>query len=135
MLHQQFRLRSENFLKYLAFKCDTVYPERGCDYSQLLSRFDQSSLNSRRKHASVIFLYKLLNGGIDSPTLLSQVKLLVPRLSSRCEILFFCEKANTNVLLKSPVRVMCANYNAICFMCDNFNCTLQDLKSVLKHHL
>lgn len=128
----------KKFLKYLFYKSDGFYPDRGTDYKLLLNKFQICSLHDRRQHNSVIFLYKLLHGKIDCSDLLSQLLFLVPRQNSRSTNLFFCERAHSNLLLKSPVRVMCSNVNTICSKCgafDIFNCSFNELKNILKEYL
>ena len=84
------------FLKFLAFKLDGTYPERGCNHANLLSRFNLLSLEHRRITASLIFLFKLLHNLIDSPALLSQVLFHIPRLNSRQDLTFHCATPRNN---------------------------------------
>nr|CAH7744555.1 unnamed protein product [Callosobruchus chinensis] len=120
------------FLKYLCFKNDSVYPPRGCDYSMLLSRFEVTSLTTRRELISVVFLYKMLHGSIDCSTLLSQLNFLVPRFASRLSKTFFSKKAQTNLLSKAPLNFMCYNANKIDSVCDIFCCGLNELKDAIQ---
>ena len=85
-------------------------------------------LVDRRNLASLSFLYKLINGQIDCPYLMSKLNLTVPRIGSRSESFFYTAFCRTNVLSKSPVVHMCAVYNKICQLCDiNFD----DIKAIL----
>lgn len=106
------------FLKFLAFKVDGNYPERGISYSLLLNKFNFVSLEKRRAISSIKFLYNLLHNKIDCPYLLSQINFLVPRQQSRQSLTFYNERARTNVYIKSPIYSMCSNYNKICQYCD-----------------
>lgn len=115
------------FLKYLAFKVDGEYPARGIDYDHLTERFGISSLEIRRKCASLTFLYKLLHQRIDCPDLLAQINFYTPRLQSRQNIFFHNNRARTNILLRSPINVMCNNFNQMCHLCDINTCTLKEL--------
>ena len=114
------------FLKFLIFRIDGRYPNRGCDYQYLLNRLDFDSLKFRRHFYSLKFLHMLLHNRVDSPDLLYQLNFLVPRLSSRNMLTFYSPLANTNIVLKSPINTMCSNYNVISVSCDIFNCSLKD---------
>lgn len=106
------------FLKYLSFREDGTYPERGVAYEILTSRFNIQTLHFRRHCASISFLYKLLHGGIDCSALLSQINYYVPGFNSRSTAVFYCSRARTNLCLKSPLYVMCSNFNKISHLCD-----------------
>lgn len=123
-LYQKSALENiqRKFLKLLVFIEDGFYPERGYDHTLLLSRYDVQSLESRRKCSSIAFLYKLLHNSIDCTTLLSQLYFLVPRPNSRHSLTFYYPYTRTNVLLNSPINIICDNYNRISHVCDiNYN--------------
>nr|CAI5820706.1 unnamed protein product [Callosobruchus analis] len=120
-------------LKLFAFKTDGTYPERGCDYTILYGRFSYDSLELRRKLFSLPFLYKLLHNRIDCIEILNQIKFDVPRLNSRGSLCFNCDKANTYILVKSPVYVMCTNNNKICKHVDIFIPSVEDLYAAAVH--
>lgn len=109
------------FLKYLVFKCDGVYPERGCDHSLLLTRFDELSLFIRRRILLVKFLFNLFHNIVDCPFLLSNISLLVPRLNARLSQTFFLDTPRTNILFQSPLYMMCHAFNGFCGICDIHN--------------
>lgn len=115
------------FLKYLTFKADGVYPERGINYNYLTSRFNIISLDLRRICISLTFLYKLLHNTIDCCALLGIIKFNVPRINSRHNPTFRFDIPRTNILLKSPMYVMCQNYNNLCDLCDINCCSLDTL--------
>jgi hypothetical protein len=73
------------------------------------------SLGVRRIVASVKFLHDLLHNCLDCPSLLDYIN--VPRISSRS---FYCDKARTNIYIKSPIYLMCKNANNYCADCDLF---------------
>lgn len=108
----------KRFLKYLCFKVDGIYPDRGLDYNLFLHRFNFESLEYRRKCISLTFLYKLVHEKIDCPDLLSQINFYTPRLGLRQHKDFLTNRANTNILIKSPVYVMCNQFNEISKFCD-----------------
>ena len=70
------------FLKYLYFRLFGYYPTN-ISYDDLLEGFEFTSLYSRRKQASLLFLYDVLNGRVKDPNLLSRVALRVPVLRVR----------------------------------------------------
>ena len=123
------------FLKYLCYKIDGIYPPRGLDQSELLSRFNLRPLSSLRSQAAVIFVYKLLNGSIDCSVLLSQLNLQIPRINSRNNLTFLCNKAQTNLMSKAPINFMCINANKLSAVCDIFSCSITELKDMANVYL
>lgn len=121
------------FLKFLCFRTDGRYPNRGCDQTYLLNRFNFDSLQFRRQFYSVKFLYLLIHNRVDCPPALSQLNFLVPRAASRNPLTFYCQPARTNIMLKSPIFVICSNYNSICDTCDIFNCSINTIYTSLKN--
>lgn len=113
------------FLKFLSFRIDGVYPLRGTDHAQLLTRHNFTPLRTRRILISITFLFKLLHNLIDSPFLLSKVNFLVPRPSSRRQLAFYCNLARTNVMLRSPIYNICSIFNEISGLCDIYNLSLK----------
>lgn len=116
------------FLKFLSFKADGVYPPVGFPNNKLLQRFALSSLNDRHDCSLQVFLYKLINNEIDSPTLLAKLNFLVPRSGSRHSNTFYLPTPHTNVLKFSPVYTMCETYNMINSKYDLFSCTAKEIK-------
>lgn len=119
------------FLKYLWLKMDGEYPVRGMDYSILTDRFGVDSLDVRRKVNSIRFLYGLLHDTIDCSTLLAQINFNIPRLETRQNFPFYCKTAKTNILLRSPVSVMCSNFNSMSHLCDINNSTCSNICDVV----
>lgn len=125
--HKALESVQRKFLKFLAFRVDGTYPMRGCDHLVLLNRFDMKSLKLRWNVFSLSFLYKLFNNKIDSPDLLSMIPIHLPRLNLRNTFYFYLF-ARTNVLKKSPIFIMCGNFNEIANHCDiNFD----NLKTII----
>lgn len=122
------------FLKFLAFRNDGVYPGRGYNHEILLSRFDVPSLQSRRIMNSVTFLYNLLHNKIDCSSLLELINFRVPQFNARQNNTFYIPNARTNVLKKSPIYVMCQNFNNISNQSDiNFDSITSIKESVHRH--
>ena len=101
------------FLKYLSFRLDGVYPQRGVNQLDLLNRFNFLPLKNARTCASLLFLYKLCNNCIDCPELLVKLNFLVPRVSTRNTDLFYLNTPNTNLFKKSPLYQTCSHYNTV----------------------
>jgi hypothetical protein len=99
------------FLKFLAFKTDGVYPERGYSQQNLLKRFGFLDLETRRRNFSMNFLKKLIKYKIDCPDLLSQISLHVTNKGTRQSRTFYISIPRTNVLKFSPLHQMCTYYN------------------------
>jgi hypothetical protein len=89
--------------------------------------YQLTSLEIRRKVVAVTFLYKLINGFINSPSLLALIKINTPRINARELRIFYCANYRTNLGLNSPVNIMCTAYNSIHSDIDIFNCTLKQL--------
>lgn len=104
--------------KYILYRLDGAYPPRGIDHSELLHRCHLHSLEIRRFGFSVTFLHKLLHNNLACPLLLSKIPFHVPRLHCRTHSSFYCKRNRTDIMLKSPIFVMCKNYNTIANLCD-----------------
>lgn len=130
--HSQIHINSleriqRRFLKFLTFRVDNYYPNRGYDHKLLLERFKIQPLHTRRILHSLSFLFKLFHANVDSPSLLGSFNIRVPRFGSRDDCMFYCQNARTNVLVKSPIYVMANNYNHISRHCDINACNLNNL--------
>lgn len=135
-VHNQIIERVQRkFLKFLTFKVDGSYPERGVANNELCSRFNLISLKTRRNCSSVIFLYKLLHNFIDCSDILEQISFNVPSYPTRNIVTFRQPQARTNIMLNSPMYVMCKNFNDICMYCDIFNCSLNQFIILANRYL
>lgn len=103
------------FLKFLAYKTDGQYPPRGFDHCRLLRRFGFQPLECRRLAASAGFLHKLVHNKIDCADIFDRVQLNPnrPGCALRSQRLFYLPDAHTNVMLKSPLYVMCRVGNMV----------------------
>jgi hypothetical protein len=79
-------------LKYLSFKVDGTYPEKGHPQHDLLRRWNVDSLLHRRVCHSLIFLHRLINNVFDCPELLGKINFHVPRLASRNQLTFYMDE-------------------------------------------
>lgn len=117
------------FLKYMYYKSQHVYPPKDVDIEILMCTFNLDSLKTRRERLLVSFLYKLLHNQIDCPSLLEQINFLVPRANSRFSLTFYPNRANTNVIIKSPLNKMCDVFNK---KSKQFDINHHTLSSILK---
>lgn len=78
---QRIERIQKKFLTKISFINGTYRSVKG--YSERLDKFGMLSLWQRKHQLSMIFLYKLLNHEVDCPSLLSQINVLVPRVSAR----------------------------------------------------
>nr|CAH7725950.1 unnamed protein product [Callosobruchus chinensis] len=122
------------FLKYLSFKVDGIYPERGISQRSLRERFNFDSLELRRGNSALVFLYKLLHNSIDCIDLLDQLNLLIPRLNARRSVTFYCKRCRTSVMQHSPINTMCANFNLISNDCDIFSDSAPTILCEFRRH-
>ncbi|RZC35762.1 hypothetical protein BDFB_010842, partial [Asbolus verrucosus] len=61
------------FLKFLWYKNNGSYPDRGFSQVTLLNCYDYSSLSTRRQVYALTFLYNLIRYGVDSLDLLNKI--------------------------------------------------------------
>lgn len=65
----------------------------------------------------------------------SKIDILVPRPTSRYNSPFLCKGEHTNLLLKSPIHLMCYNANKTVNVCDILFCNIFQLKSMCWEYL
>ncbi|KAJ3646125.1 hypothetical protein Zmor_023728 [Zophobas morio] len=118
-------------LKYLAFKSDNIYPPRKFPENRLLERFSIPALEIRRNILAVSFLYKVVNGYIDTPEILEVIKFRVPQLQLRSTDTFYLPTARTKLLKKSPIYLMCATFNKYGKSCDIFYDSQRCIRSII----
>lgn len=128
---RELELVQRKFLKFLAYRLDGTYPNRGIDQSVLLTRFELTSLESRRIFSTVMFLYKLLHNKIDSPELLSRIAFKVPQFKSRNHSTFHLPPARTNLLIQSPIYRMCNFFNIISLSCDINHSSINTIRNAV----
>ncbi len=118
-------------LKYLAFKNDNIYPPRKFPENRLLERFSIPALEIRRNILAVSFLYKVVNGYIDTPEILEVIKFRVPQLQLRSTDTFYLPTARTKLLKKSPIYLMCSTFNKYGKSCDIFYDSQRCIRSII----
>lgn len=97
------------FLRLKYFRETRVY--LGHDVDFLYEHYNTGLLEMRRNKIMVLFLYKVLNGLVDSGELLSRINLRVAPVATRSTDLFLCNRVCTNYLMYSPVHNMMRMYN------------------------
>lgn len=96
----------KKFLRYLLYKETQIY-DPFIHYSELLLRYDYCSLELRRAHACIIYIFKLVNNLSDNPKFLSKLPFNVPVRSARNYDLFYVPQYRTNLFLSSPLVRLC----------------------------
>lgn len=104
---------NRRFLKFLSFKIDGIYPDRGTAQEELLSRHDMLSLESRRKFICERFLRRIMENAVDCSYILERMGLWVPRTSSRFCSTFAVPFARTNLLKRAPTYTLCRIGNSL----------------------
>lgn len=99
------------FLRYLSRKCDRIDP-RYISSNDLRLRFGMASLDTRRTGASLIYMYKILNGIEANQDFLESLKFNVTRCTRRTN-LFYLDNIKLEHSRNAPVRRLCelANHN------------------------
>ena len=93
-----------SFIRALSFKIKEPMSYLNHDYSELASRFEIPSLVSLRSYYDLVFLFKVLNGLVDSPQILSSFNFRVPgRLLRNSGVTFAIPHSHCFVREKSVV--------------------------------
>lgn len=104
-LKQIIETIQNKFIKYIYYKKHNKSPGF-VHYEPFRREFDIPKLEHRRIQRSLIFLYKILNGDLDSAYLLSQVSLYIPDHRVRPkQITFYVNKTN------GIINNVCAMFN------------------------
>lgn len=107
----------KRFLHFMAFKCNLTRVQH-VPYQVLLKLFDIVGLSKKRKINYVQLLFKLDNGFIDCPLILSFLNFNDPECKTRFTDMFYVFIQRTNYVSASPTnRTMClANENQVKFI-------------------
>lgn len=108
------------FLRFLAFKCN-LFRLRHSPYEPLLHYFDIASLSERRKIYDMKFLFKLVNGYINSPEILGSLNFYVPQCRTRSTTMFYVFTHKTNYASASPINRIMSIANDLKIDLFNFN--------------
>ena len=121
------------FLKYLSFKLDGVFPERGYNHLRLLQRFDLLSIEQTHRLHSLSFLYKLCNGHADCASLLARLNFSAPLVRTRNQNTFYLSNVRTCLAGKAPLYRACTDFNVVESLAsvDIFGDSLRQFRNVL----
>ena len=129
-VHKNRLERVQNkFIRYLLFKHH--FPSFGVPYETRLLLCGMKSLETRRRNALFLFLFKLLNNEIKCDTLLQLVSFQVPVRQTRQQQLFHVRLHRTNYGLTAFVDRMLMNYNRFYADCDIFRFKLPRIKFLI----
>lgn len=101
-------------------------------YEASLIEFGLTRLETRRSWTDVMYLYKICNGLVDSPHILSLLDFNVPVLNTRATTLFRTPFARTNAYRNSPIIRLINTYNNFFQTIDIFNMSINSFKSKVR---
>lgn len=104
--------------------------EHSLNYSDLLEHVRLLSLQQRRQKADLLFLFKALHGLIDSPSLLSELNIRVPRVPTRLNSPFYMSKSIGQIC---PMPRLLGCYNSYAERLDIFDSSRQNFNHSLKN--
>lgn len=112
-------------LTYAKNKCRTL-----TSYDSRLKHFKAFNLSTRREVADIVFIFKIINGFIDSPDLLDKFKISVPLRGNRPlnKNTFALSNCRTNYGRNAPVNRLCRAYNKYCQDLDIFSTSVTCIK-------
>ena len=120
------------FLRFLSFNCG-IQRQPHSSYQPLLSLSNIETLETRRKRSDLCFIFKLINGQVYCPELLSSLSFLVPNRSTRQLNTFYVSFQSTNYARNSPMNRVMELVNI--FHVDLFSCTTIDTFNVYLNNL
>ena len=123
----------------MCFKIFGLYPAQQTEYSVLLNATNDDSLHFRRLLLGVKFIYDLFHKKIKCRQTMDLLNFSDRRVSSRKPLIFANNIPRTNILIKSPLYVMCQNVNAICNTIDihvvHFESILAEFRIYFNEHM
>lgn len=118
----------KRFLRFIAFKLKI--PSEHIVYLDLMKVLNIPTLENRREMLDLVFLFKIVNGLIDSPSLLHEIDFKVPQRNTRNRDTFYLESHNRNYGLNKPVQRMCHRGNDT--QIDFFSMSLSSFKTKIR---
>jgi len=91
------------FLRFLSFKYD-IQRQPHSSYLPLLTVLNMESQEIRRKRLDLCFIFKLLNGQVYCPNLISNLSFLVPSRSTKQLNTFYVPLQSTNYGKNAPMN-------------------------------
>jgi Reverse transcriptase (RNA-dependent DNA polymerase)/Endonuclease-reverse transcriptase len=121
------------FIKLMGEQFDNIVYHRD-NYLKLCSENLLTPLTTRRRNMDMVFLHKLVNGEIDSATVLQQLNFNVPQCATRSVQVFRPLNSRIDIFKYSCLQRLQRSYNILSSMSPkldlNFN-TLPELKAIL----
>jgi len=108
------------FLRFMSYKCN-IPRQQHTPYKPLLDTLNMNSLATRRNIIDFKFLYKVVNGMINSSELLNYLNFYVPRCQTRSTNTFYMQLHRTNYLINAPINRMMKLANDTQIDLFNFN--------------
>lgn len=97
------------FLSYAAYLLNIEHPQH--DYSLIRSKLNIPLLSTRRSEADFNFISSVLNGSLDVPEILSDIKLRVPSHNTRIHNIFHIPPHSTSYGFNHPLHRMLRSLN------------------------
>lgn len=118
------------FIKHLNYRA-RMYTDykSGCSHHKIMP------LEDRRTMLDAMLLYNIVNGHLDSPTLLSVVNFNVPKKRTRHTKLFAPPFQSTNYISNAPITRICSIYSKKFPDLDIFNTSKHTFKSKVFQYL
>lgn len=116
------------FFKHINYKFKLIFANN----TESLKFHNFIPLQTRRLISDQIFLYKILNNGLDSPELVNYLRIHVPTRPTRLTHLFHLPVCRTNLRKNSPIPRICAQYNTQFNNIDILNNTLVKYRNEVK---
>lgn len=120
----------KRFLRYCAYRLG--YDRREYEYKTIMEIMNLNSLEHRRLEASLIFLYKIINGTINSPEILELVTFNVNERRTRNAEIFNIPFHHTNYGQNESIVKMLNQANKHSSKIDLFNMSNTSFKRVVK---
>ena len=118
----------KKFFRHYAFRLGYVWSET--DYETISNISNLQSLEKRRLNADLLFVYKLLNGDVNCPELLSEFQFNVGSRVNRNRPLFYIQSHARNYGYNSPLARLPREYNK-CSL-DIFNLSITTFRKALR---
>ena len=120
------------FLRYVNFRLGI--PLDSLNYDFLLNNQNLLKLSERRIITDLIFLFKIVNGMLDCPDILSLVNFNVPvRMTRQC-VLYYCSNIRTVAMQNSTLNRLHSMGNKYAFLADVFDNSLSSYRLILIKH-
>ncbi|XP_060878360.1 uncharacterized protein LOC132950803 [Metopolophium dirhodum] len=100
---QSLEAIQNRFLRFISYKCN-IPRKPHSQYTPLLNQLNMTTLAERRKIIDLKFLYKIVNGFLNCPELLSCLNFNIPHCRTRSANTFYISFQRTNYALCSPIN-------------------------------